>query len=443
MVNEHTQRRTRGIRLGIFAGMIQFGVVAIVQFSLIRVIIEHLGKEGYGAWSLLTLVVYWSALFDFGLSKGLLNSLADANGHEDRNKAIVSTSTAFAVLAGVTIIGTCCAWIGTYIWGAELLNYFKLDKAGASVWILGSVGTAFFVNMPLSIFAQIYWAYQLRHIAVVFLVISSLSTLALEILGAHFHLGLNWMVVLFIMPMVAGTALSGVYLFVFKMPWIRPRLRSVKLEALHEMGSTSFGYFCFGMLGFMINETQPSIIARIGTLALTAEWQIITRIILALSAPIQMSTFSFVPALREAVSNGDHQWMVKAFRSMAKIRMLGAIAGTIILYFFGPFVLKLLGKNTSIEFTQTTWLIIMFSVIVFTWNSCYTDLFSIMDNIWYMVLAAGLNAVTVLWLTAHWVPTIGLRGALQAYVALPLLVFSWAMPILAKFVIFREKRHEA
>jgi O-antigen/teichoic acid export membrane protein len=442
MVNDRVLQRQRGIRLGFYAGIVQFGVVAAVQFVLIRVLLGHLGKEGYGAWSILTLIVYWSALFDFGISKGLLNSLADANGRDDRHKAVVATSTAFAVLGGVALVGIVLVWSGVFVWGSEILRYFKLDQPGASVWALGSVGSAFFLNMPLSVIAQVYWAYQLRHLAVVFMAGSSLATLALSLVGAHFHLGLNGMVLLYVLPMVLGTASSGAYLFLKEMPWLRPRLGMVRFAALREMGGTSLGYFCFGMLAFLINETQPSIIARVGTLAITAEWQIINRIILSLSAPIQMSTFSFVPAIREAVANGDGAWMKRAFRKLIIIRMVGAVAGTALLYAFGPFVLRLLAKGTNIEFSFSAWMIIIVTVLVFTWNSCYTDLFSILDRVWYVVVYAGINAVAILWMTIRWVPSIGIRGALLAYVAMPLLLFSWTVPILANRLVFRGMKYE-
>lgn len=443
MITKRVEQRQHSLRLGLIAGIVQFVILAFVQFLSIKIVMEYLGKEGYGAWSLLTLVIYWSTLFDLGLSKGLLNILSEANGQEDRNKAVNATSTTLAVLGIIASIGVFLVWIITIFWGMDIIVFFKLQQVGVQPWILGVVGTLFFINMPLSVFTQIFWAYQLRHVAVMFLVFSSLLTLLSQIVCVSMHLGLNVMVFLFIAPTTLGLLLSGLYLFYFKMKWIRPKLSSVKLSSIKGMKRTSLGYFCFGLTAFLINELQPSILARISSLSVTAEWQIISRIILSLSAPIQMSTFAFVPALRESSANGDLVWMRKAFIKMVAIRMSAAALGVTLLFLIGPFLLTLLVKRSQVSFDATIWYILVITVIIFTWNSCFTDLFSIMDKIWFVVWATVLNALVVVGLTIFLVPKIGISGALFSYVAMPLLLFSWVMPLIARRVFFRRGIDEA
>jgi O-antigen/teichoic acid export membrane protein len=440
---ERIEQRRLAIRLGLLAGIVQFGVLAGVQFVSIKIIMNYLGKEAYGAWSILTLIVYWSSLFDLGLSKGLLNVLAEANGQDNKTKAIDATSTTLAILALIAIVGAIATWGMTLAWGDALIKYFKLEIVGARPWVLGMVGTLFFVNMPLSVVTQIYWAYQLRHIAVFFLVASSLMALLSQLAGVHFNLGLNMMVLLFVMPTTLGLLFSGFYLFFVKMPWISPRIEAIKISSIKGMKITSIGYFCFGLTAFLINETQPSIIARIASLSVTAEWQVISRIILSLTAPIQMSTFAFVPVLRESVANGNSKWMKMAFRKMVLIRMGAAILGCVILLYFGPFLLSMLVKRTQIEFTFTIWMAIILTIITFTWNSCFTDLFSIMDRVWLVVWATIINAVSVICFTVYWVPKVGIIGAILSYVAMPLIIFSWVMPWLAWQIFFAGVRDEA
>ena len=88
---------------GVAVQVLSHGVrLAVVPLSL-----QILGQEQYGLWLVVGSLVAWGGVADLGLSPGLVNVVASAQGRGDRDEMRRAISTAFVAYAFMALALGC------------------------------------------------------------------------------------------------------------------------------------------------------------------------------------------------------------------------------------------------------------------------------------------------------------------------------------------------
>lgn len=101
------QQRSVLIKKNIIVSVLNKGISFIVSFLLVRYTINYVNPEQYGIWLTITSISYWISLFDFGLTNGLRNRLAESLGNNDyilSRKYISTTYILLAIIFGMIAI---------------------------------------------------------------------------------------------------------------------------------------------------------------------------------------------------------------------------------------------------------------------------------------------------------------------------------------------------
>jgi O-antigen/teichoic acid export membrane protein len=80
---------------------------AVAAIGLTIYVIDRVGLEGFGLWSLVAVFTGYAALFDFGVSSAFTTYIASFAARDDRPgvNAVVSTGVVFYAMLGVLIVG--------------------------------------------------------------------------------------------------------------------------------------------------------------------------------------------------------------------------------------------------------------------------------------------------------------------------------------------------
>lgn len=428
--------RYRRIALTTATGFTARAVTTAIALVTVPLVLSHLGKERYGLWNTITTVVAWAALFDLGLSNGLVNCLARAHGREDHQEASRYFTTALAAMAGLALLlgAVALALVMRVSWPDLLGARGAVDDATVTLSVAAALG-AFIATMPLGVVPQLYAGYQRAYVTNACNVIGAALGLGALLLALRADAGMPVLILAYSVAAILSSTLGLAYALGPGMPWLRIRLRNVSLGALRGLMSRSLPMFLFQIGALAVNETQSIILARRCGLATVADYGIAFRLYLLVASLIQLGTNSFIPPLREAHERGDRPWVGVAFRRLLAIRLLIAAAGAAGMLLLGNTILRVWLRRDDVVFAWPVWATLAVLQVAAAWVSAYSELLWIMDRVWVLVALVALNGAVTVALTWTLAPSFAVLGAFLAISAVTVAVNTWALPLLARPVL--------
>ena len=132
---------------------------AIVSGLLVTpIIVRHLGKTGYGAWSVIGAVTIYLSVLDFGVGPAIVRFAAEARGrgaNADLNEIASSGLAMYAAIGALTLpIGVALAWLVPVM--AHVHHHLVWDARVATLLIVLSLALRF----PLGLFNNLLVAQQ-------------------------------------------------------------------------------------------------------------------------------------------------------------------------------------------------------------------------------------------------------------------------------------------
>lgn len=133
-------------------------VTMLAGFVTMPFLLQRLGLETYGLWSLIAALTGYLVVLDFGVGAavGRLVATSQARGDIERVNAVMST-------AFILLLVVCLAMITAVLWAPQL--YFELfavrpEQRDDVHWALLLAGFNFAWSFPASIFSGMLWGYQ-------------------------------------------------------------------------------------------------------------------------------------------------------------------------------------------------------------------------------------------------------------------------------------------
>jgi O-antigen/teichoic acid export membrane protein len=247
--------------------------------------------------------------------------------------------------------------------------------------------------------------------------------------------GLPWLVMASGVGMPLGALLNFAYLAKRDSPQLRPKWARVSAVSLRRLLRSSIPLFLFQFGALLVNYTQPFLLARVANYRVVADYSLLLRLYSLAGTVIVLSTSSFFPAFREAFERGDRGWVRSNFARMLGLRMgLALVLGSVLAVAGNPMLRLWLGRD-AVDFPVTVWLLLVVVLVVSAWGTAFSDLLTVMDDLWIQVAVVLLNGAATVALTLWLAPRWGIPGALAAIVFVPLLVWSWAGPAYSRSLL--------
>jgi len=406
------QRRYVRIVQGIFSGLAGRGVAVLVSFFSVPLTVRYLGAERYGAWVTISTAIAWIAIADVGLGSSLTNAVSEGYANDSRSSARDHVAAAFwslAAIAGLLCIVFFSVWPAVH-WD----RVFNVQTAQARAEVKPAVAIAFAIfalNLPFSIIAKIYGAYQEVAVANGWAAAGNVLSLAALVAVTQLKGTLPSLVIAVSSAVLLVNMISAVWLFGWSKPWLFPSPRRLTWQAVRRLSSQGWMFFVIQMAALVLFQTDNLIIAHyLGAAAVTpysVTWRLFayTTIFQTLAIP------SFWPAYAEAFSRGDRGWVRRSFRLNFGITVVSTVGLATPLVFFGRWIIQKWAGSVAVPPSALLLLMAIWSVIYAATcsQSCILASSSrLRGQMIYSAAAAVVNLVVTILL----VQKIGISGAI-------------------------------
>lgn len=346
---DHGQRRYASILKGILTGLAGRGVAVLVSFFSVPLTVRYLGAERYGAWVTISTAMAWIALADLGLSSSLTNAVSEGYARKDKNLSGNYVAAAFWSLIAVAALLSAVFFPAWRIVPWDRVFNVKSSLAQTEVGPAVAIAfTIFVLNLPVSLVAKIYGAYQELSTANIWSAAGNALSLVALIAVTRFDGGLVILVVAVSGTVLLVNVISAVWLFGHSKPWLVPHIGRVTMTSLKKLMSLGGMFFLVQVAGLVLFQTDNLIIAHyLGAAAVTpysVTWRLFnyTLIFQVLASP------SYWPAYAEAFARGDQAWVRRSFRRNFNFTLGSAFVLTIPLMLYGRSIIRLWAGNAAV-----------------------------------------------------------------------------------------------
>lgn len=408
-------------------------VGVVLTLVTVPMLLSSIGKERFGLWMAITSTLAWLSLFDLSLPASLVNAISQAHGRNERQSAAAYVSSAFAVLACMSLILLTILLASAPLirWSLAFPSGDDLPEHVLRLTMILAV-CASLASMPLAVVRAVYTGYQRSYVPDLFATAGSLLTL--PVLALVIRLGAEFpsLVLAFYLPPLVVALANLIYLVQVEMPWLGLSVARISRAALRRLSATAFPLMTITLGGLMVNQSQFIILAHISPLGTVADYSVIVRLIQIFSSLILVITAAFIPTFREASERGDYSWIPRAFAQMLRLRMAWACAFVAAMVLGGNQFVGFWLRRGDVVFPLTVWLAFGAYLLAATWVTAHSDLLVIMDRVWLLAGLAMINGFATVALTFWLAPGLGVFGVIVASAVISVVGWTWLLPILAR-----------
>ncbi len=233
--------RTKRVAVNAAANYIRFFLNIVISFLLIPYIIEQLGQEMYGLWTLSFSVIGFLTLLDFGFGLGVVKWSGEARvtgSYDHRNRLL---STVFSIYLAIAAAGMLILLLFSLFYGRAFAIPGDLQRTAVLVLIILG-GQSIAVQIPMSMFKGVLFGEQ--RIALV----NAVQILRIVLYGASAWLLLGrgmGIIGLAMLNLAATFAESVCYLVLAFMRTQELRISLKLVRRIHLKEAVSFSFYSF------------------------------------------------------------------------------------------------------------------------------------------------------------------------------------------------------
>ncbi|MEY3283054.1 MAG: hypothetical protein RIR86_1067 [Acidobacteriota bacterium] len=327
--------RYRRVGLTALTSLSAKGITALTMLVSVPLTVDYLGVERYGMWMAISSLITVLSFADLGIGNGLVNSLAEANGRDDREASIRYVSNAFIMLLGIAVL-IVAVFLSIYPfvpWAVvfKVQSDLAVRELGPSILLLLF---CFAVSIPLSLVERIRIGYQEGFVNSGWQTLGSVTGLLLVLVAIRFEAGLPWLVLAMAGTPVFATAGNALHQFYWRRPWLRPEYGRVDRRTLASLSNIGSQFLIIQILTAVGLASDNLIIARVYGVADVAGYAVVQKLYSLALFP-QFIVAPLWPAFGEALTRGEYEWAGQALRRAIILSVTLAALIAIPLFFGG------------------------------------------------------------------------------------------------------------
>lgn len=421
-----SKERYRLIGLAGSSSILAGVVTSLLGLISVPLSVGYLGKEQFGLWMVLNSLVVWIQLSDCGMSNGLVNALAEANGKKDQRAACAYVTTSLFVLSFISLLLLACLLFSfRHLPWHKILNMSTSENTLLAGRCFLTLGFLFVLNIPLSIVIKVFSAFQLAYITNFAQILSSLLSLIGLFVAIHLELDLPSLVLI----VATGPLFANLLLWLLLkryLPWMHISTQLLSRKALNRIAKSSIPLSLYQIGALLVNHAVNIVLAQAAGLTIVADYQILLRVYLLVFFVGTAVARPFYPALREAFEGGDSSWVLASIRRVLILRTGLSTLLPLPLLFSGDWLVKTwIGQTLSERFGFFGWLSLMVLLIFSSVSSTLSEILLILDEIAAQIKIIFLSAFVALGGIFYFVPTSGLIAVYVAMAASTIYPIFW------------------
>lgn len=367
------QKRSILIKANVVISIINKGVSFIVSFLLVRFTINYVDSEQYGIWLTITSLSYWISLFDFGLTNGMRNKLAESLSNDNYLLAKKYISTTYILLAIIfSFVAIILLIINKFVsWSSFLKLEENIDCTLNYVFII--VIICFCLSMIVRTIHTVFIADQRPALSAIMGTVESASVLIIIIIltnttkeGSLINLAYaNSATKIIIMILIS----IFTFLFIPRYIKIKPGLKFIDLKLSKNILGLGGKFLIIQLSMLLIYQVINFIIIRnLGAEEVTL-YNVLYKYYGAVNTAFVVFLTPFWSASTDAYIKGDINWIKKSINKLNLI-FLCLTGIQIILIIISPWLLKV-WLNVDIIVPRSTNVLMAIYLLVLSYSSLY------------------------------------------------------------------------
>lgn len=400
-------------------------ITVLVQLATVKVVITELGKEPFAVFALLTSLVTWYLLADFGVGSSVQNYISEARAKNHSPAEYVSAggylslSFTLILIPIVLILGNLLGPV--YLKGFDFLStpqkieYFCVT---AVLFVFSSVGGCSY---------KILYAYQRGYLSNIFTAIANILgfLLVVKVMSSQLNDKLYWSFVVFIAPSSVISLL--VYASEIKKAVMICLVPSKKIFICVLKRALSF--WCYFLLGTVVLGMDYIIISQYVDAENIAIYNVSMRIFGFIFFIYSAILLAVWPVCTESISVNNWSNVALLLKKYIIIGMLFIVVSTLLLCFYMPFISRLLSPNDIINIPMPLISILGTYFIIRVISDTFAMVLQSMSDLRVFWLYVPFQALLSVGLQSLLVPSFGLYGAVTGLIVSFLLTAVWILPL--------------
>lgn len=424
------------IKINIFLSFLLKFISVSLNFVLIPITLNYLGKDLYGVWIVLLSIVSWITIFDIGIGNGLRNKIVETVTNNDllATKNYISTSYAIIFLICSILI------ISLFIL-VPLINWnliFKTNEINPDVFnrLMFIYLFTLVVYFMLNLITPILNAYQLSGISSLGNILSnSLFILILIFFKIYFFHNLYNILILYCFCLLFGVLVLNISFFSIKTELL-PSIKKFKTEYSRQILKLSSAFFVIQVSALFIFTIDNYLILSLLGSSYVSEYNIVYKLFSIITIGYSMIVTPYWSAFTSAYFRKDKKWIIKSIKNLNLILIPLIILILMLTIFYQPILDLWLSKNSNIKPNILFVIFIGVFTIITIWNNIYSYFLNGINNTGLQTKTAFFGAILNVTLSYFFVTKLrlGLNGIVLAMI-ISLTPFAILGPILTKRII--------
>lgn len=371
-------RRTAGVLRAGAAAVAGRGVGLLVSALSVPLTTRYLGPERYGVWIVLSTLLAWLQLTDFGLGNTVTTAVAEAHGADDRAtiRRHVGTATVLLTVTGLLVAAGGAAVASLVPWA----EWLRIQDPAAAAELTPAFRRAvllFAAGLPLGLASRVLFGLQQGASSNLWSAAGNLASLGGLVVATQLRGGLSALVVGTYGVQVAVQGLSLVWLVGRRAPWLRGASRSVDRRAARHLLRGGGLFLIVQAAALVTYQIDNLVVARVLGVAAVAPYSVAYRLFSYLAVT---HTLFFTPlwaAFAEAKARDDWAWIRRIHQRYLWGATLGTAVLAVPLVFAGPALIRVWGGEAVVP-----------SVALCAWMGAWAVLLAVLN-----VTACVLNGL--------------------------------------------------
>lgn len=331
-----SRERMRCAALTALASATARAVSVLTSFISVPLTLHYLGAERYGLWMAISALFAMLTFADFGMGSGLMNSIAEAHGRDDREAARRAVSSGFFMLMAVATI-VLLAFLSVYrvIPWDRLLNVHSASAVAEAGPTALALVFCLCISIPLTNVERVQMGYQEGFQSQLWQCLASLLGLGAVLLAIAFHAGLPWLVLGIAGAPAFVLVLNNLVFYGLQRPWLWPTWRAVHGETVRRIYRLGVLFFVLQLCAALAYSSDNIIIIQVLGAKAVTEYAVAMKLFSAVPILAQMALAPLWPAYGEAITRGDGRWVRRTLMRSLRMSLLFGGAISLALVAFG------------------------------------------------------------------------------------------------------------
>lgn len=432
-----TNSKDKNLKYQVKVSFLYKGLSIAMSFLMVKYMLQYLGVEKYGIWSVILAIINWVLFFDLGIANGIKNKISSSLSTENTKGAQEYISTGYIILSSFSILIYIIFFSASKLinW-QNILNIYSIPNSELNL-IISTILFLLLTNFVLSIILAVVNAVQKSSLIVKNQFLSQLiSFTLLLILIKTTNSSLLLLSISFGSSLIISNIILSIW-FYKKNSDLSPKLKYFSLSKSKSLSVLGANFFILQLTILIILMTDRMIITQLLGPSHVSNYDVLHKYFSAITIIHTIINTPLWPMYTEAHTKNDFKWISKTLKKMHKIMCLYLVISFIMVY-CGSFIINLWLNNNEIVLTFSNYVYMAIMILVLVWHQVYSYFSNGIEKTKIQLVSSLIGAIANIPLSIYFVKymNMGINGVILA-TALSLGIFCILGPIQA----YKELKH--